>query len=406
MILGHRYNPDDCTACAVCTVHCPVSEATRAFRGPKHSGPAYERFRLAGLDDDASIAYCSNCKNCDISCPSGVPVATFNMLARAVYSGRRRVALRDLLIGHSGGIGRAFRHVPAGVLNFGIQNAASRRLLDMIGLDRRAPLPSFAPQSERGRLRKGSSASRGGHRKVALFPGCFVGCYEPRVGLAVIGLLEKAGYDVVVPENFVCCGLPLVCGGLMSAALKRARTNSRELARLAELGIPVVTPCPSCALMLRQEYRDLFPEEEGLADNAAIVYEACSFFLDMLDREELSLAGARLPREACAYHAPCHLRALGFGRPGIEVLRRVPGLRIEDTDAGCCGMAGSYELKKGRYAIGMRIGAALFSAVKESGAGFAVSECGTCRVQIRHGAACPVAHPLALLGECLGIGSF
>jgi glycerol-3-phosphate dehydrogenase subunit C len=402
MLPYHRYNPDDCTACAVCTAHCPVSGASPAFSGPKQTGPAYERFRLAGLGDDASAEYCSNCKNCDISCPSGVPVATFGMQARAVRRGGSGVLLRDLLIGHSGDIGRALRHVPAGVPNFGIRNAAMRRLLDLVGLDRRAPLPFFAPLSERNRLRKGMPPG-GGRGRIALFPGCFVNYYEPRVGLAVMGLLEKAGYEVIVPDGFVCCGLPPVCCGLPTAALKRARTNSRELARLAELGIPVITPCPSCALMLRQEYRDLFPEEEGLADNAGIVSEACSFFLDMLDREELSLAGARPPRDLLAYHAPCHLRALGLGRPGIEVLRRIPELRIEDTDAGCCGMAGSYELKKGRYEIGMRIGSALFRAVRESGAGIVVSECGACRIQIGHGSACPAAHPLALLGECLGM---
>jgi glycerol-3-phosphate dehydrogenase subunit C len=408
----HRLNPDDCTACAVCTVHCPVAEATLAFRGPKQTGPAYERFRLAGFSDDASIEYCSNCKNCDISCPSGVPVATFNMLARAAYSGKRGIVLRDLLIGHSGDIGKALRRVPACVVNFSIQNAMTRRLLDLVGLDRRAPLPAFAPSAERDRLRKGGQAAAASagpssaparRGTVALFPGCFVNYYEPRVGTAVIGLLEKAGYEVIVPAGFACCGLPLVCGGLMSAARKRALTNSRALARLIKHDIPVITPCPSCALMLRHEYRDLFPDEEEFTDNIADIHEACSFFLGVLDRKELSLADARPPREQLAYHAPCHLRALGLGRPGIEVLQRIPGLRIEDTDAGCCGMSGSYELKKGHYEIGMRIGAALFKAVGESGATLAVSECGTCRVQIGHGAACPVAHPLTLLAECLNI---
>jgi glycerol-3-phosphate dehydrogenase subunit C len=408
----HRYNPDDCTACAVCTVHCPVAEATSAFRGPKQTGPAYERFRLAGFGDDDSITYCSNCKNCDISCPSGVPVAVFNMLARAAYRDKRGTVLRDLLIGHAGDIGRALRRVPACVLNFGMQNSLTRRLLDRIGLDRRAPLPAFAPLAERDRLRQGSAAaaapgrpSRAAARrgKVALFPGCFVNYYEPRVGSAVIGLLEKAGYNVIVPESFVCCGLPMITGGLMSAALKRARTNSRELARLTRLGIPVVTPCPSCALMLRREYRDLFPEEEGLADNSAGVHEACAFFSGLQDRREFSLADARPVRATLAYHAPCHLRALGLGRPGIELLQRIPGLRIEDMDAGCCGMSGSYELKKGHYDIGMRIGAALFEAVDKSGAKIAVSECGTCRVQIAHGAGCAAAHPLTLLAECLGV---
>ena len=394
-----RPNPDDCTACTICTLHCPVARATLKFRGPRLSGPAYERFRLSGFGDDAALEYCSNCKNCDIACPSGVPVATFTMLARAARSRKHRPPLREYLTGHAGTIGRLVRFFPASLLNFGLQNPLSRAVLDCLGLDRRAPLPSFAPLAQRRRLSRRSPGRRA--KKAVLFPGCFVRCYEPRVGLDLIRLLEKAGYDLIVPENFVCCGLPLVTGGLDRAALARARANDRELARWADLGLPVLTPCPSCALMLQREYRDLFPGEVDLSRHGHIVWEACAFVRALIDGGELSLAGARPPRELLAYHAPCHLRAAGGGRQAPDILGAVPGLRLEDMDAGCCGISGSYGLKKGKYEIGMAVGAELFSALKASGAGLAVSECGTCRVQMAHGAGLPAAHPLSVLSACL-----
>lgn len=76
-------DPDACIACTTCTVFCPVAAATGEFAGPKMTGPAYERFRLSGLSEDTSLSYCANCKNCDISCPQGVPIAAINMVARA-----------------------------------------------------------------------------------------------------------------------------------------------------------------------------------------------------------------------------------------------------------------------------------------------------------------------------------
>jgi glycerol-3-phosphate dehydrogenase subunit C len=377
--------------------------ATLKFRGPRITGPAYERFRLLGFGDDAALEYCSNCKNCDISCPSGVPVAAFAMLARAVRSERRRPPLGEYLAGHAGTIGRLTRFLPAFMLNFGMKNPLSRALLDRAGLDRRAPLPSFAPLARRRSLTARRPARNAG--TVVLFPGCFVRYYDPQVGLDIIRLLEKARYDVIVPENFVCCGLPLVTAGLRRAALARARANSRELARWADLGLPVITPCPSCALMLQREYGDLFPEEGELCRHGHIVSEACAFIRSLAEGGELSFAGARAPQTSLAYHAPCHLRAMGEGRLALDILRAVPGLRVEDMDAGCCGISGSYGLKKGKYEIGMAIGADLFSALRASGAGLAVSECGTCRVQMEHGAGLPAAHPLSVLSSCLPQGN-
>jgi glycerol-3-phosphate dehydrogenase subunit C len=366
------------------------------------TGPAFERFRLFGLHDDASVEYCSNCKNCDISCPSGVPVSTFNMLARAAYCRNKKIPLRDLLTGFSGDIGRLARHVPAFLLNFGMKNPVSRFLLDIVGLDRRAPLPSFAPLRERRRLagHRPPAATTGKGDTVALFPGCFVSYYEPRVGLDIITLLEKAGYDVIVPKDFACCGLPLLCGGLMEAAGKRARRNRREIIRLAEQGIAVISPCPSCALMVGQEYQAVFPEEI-IGSGAAPVYEAAAFVLEIVEQGRLDITAARSVAGRLAYHAPCHLRALGMGRPGFEILRKISGVRIEDVNAGCCGLAGSYGMKKGRYEIGAQTGSALFNAIGETGAELCVSECGSCRTGITYGTGLPAAHPLSLLARAL-----
>ncbi len=391
-----QHNPDKCTACTICVAHCPVAAATMKFRGPKLTGPAYERFRLLGFGDEASLEYCSNCKNCDISCPSGVPVATFNMLARAAYCREHKPPLRDWLMGHSGAMGSLASVFPAWLLNFGMNNPLSRLALDALGIEKRAPLPSFASLAARKALRR-EKRPDADSKNVVLFPGCFISYYEPRVGLDLIRLLELAGYTVIVPENFVCCGLPLVANGYADDALDRARVNSMELARWAGAGVPVITACPSCTLMLTQEYRDLFPEEERLGLYADFVYDACEFLLERIHSGELSLKDARPPHARMAYHAPCHLRALGVGRSGLDLLRAVPGLTVEDMDAGCCGISGSYGFKKGKYEVGMDVGAPLFTALKESGAPLTLSECGTCRVQMRHGSGLPAAHPLSVL---------
>lgn len=396
----HFHTPDACTACTICVAHCPVAKATMNFRGPKLTGPAYERFRLLGFGDEASLEYCSNCKNCDISCPSGVPVATFNMLARAAYCKEHPQSLRDWVLAHSGDLGKLTGLMPSPLLNLGMNNPVSRLAMHAMGIEKRAPLPSFGPLSQRRELDGKTAPKDISERTVVFFPGCFIRYYDPQTGLDLIRLFELAGYTVIVPKEFECCGLPMVAGGYADDALDKARINTMELSRWTERNVPVITACPSCALMLKHEYRDLFPEE-GLDDHAEHVIDACEFIMDLIRSGELSLKNARPEEKRLAYHAPCHLRAQGAGRTGLNMLRMIPGLEVADMDAGCCGISGSYGFKRGKYDIGMAVGADLFAAMKASKASLSTSECGTCRVQMTHGSGLKAVHPISVLLRAL-----
>lgn len=50
-------------------------------------------------------------------------------------------------------------------------------------------------------------------RKAVFFPGCYVDVYDPRTGLDMVWALNRAGYEVIVPDDFVCCGLPMIANG-------------------------------------------------------------------------------------------------------------------------------------------------------------------------------------------------
>ena len=391
---------DACIACTICVTHCPVATATMQFRGPKLTGPAYERFRLSGFEDEAALEYCSNCKNCDISCPAGVPVATFNMLARAAYCRKHKPPLRDWVLAHSGDLGKIAGFLPGWLLNFCMTNPVSRLAMHAFGIEKRAPLPRFAPLTARRAL-SGKGNTRAGKKTVAFFPGCFLRFYDPATGLDCIRLLEKAGYTTVVPEAFECCGLPLVAGGYADDACRKARVNSMEIALWSRRGIPVLTACPSCALMLQHEYRDLFPGEEGIGNHAEHVIDVCAFLVGLIREGALDISKARPAVAKLAYHAPCHMRTRGVGRAGLDLLSMIPGVETTDMNSGCCGIAGSYGFKRGKYEIGMRVGEPLFTALREHGAPLAASECGTCRVQIRHGSGSAVAHPARIVLHAL-----
>ena len=383
---------DKCTTCTTCVAHCPVVAATRVFNGPKLTGPSSERFRLFSKAEIEALDYCSNCKNCDISCPCGVQVAALNMLARGAHCREQRPPLRDWVLSHGhrmAGLAGVFPHA---LVRLGMTNPLTRRLLDLFGVDRRAPLPVFAPKRFSA-LFQALPALRA-DKKVAFFPGCYIEDYDPGIGMDLVWFLRQAGYEVLIPQ-FSCCGLPLVANGFLDQAATCARYNTLAFRDYVAQGIPILTSCPSCGLMLTQEYAELFPDLPGLERVAALVQDACAFVAALLDADELKLDFRTSPTRLI-YHPPCHLRAQGLGKPGFELLRRL-GARIEDAQAGCCGIAGSYGFKKGKYDVAAEVGSALFTAVRESEAPWALTECGTCQLQLRHHTSAQVRHPLSWL---------
>lgn len=359
-------------------------------------GPASERFRLLNAGEDDSLSYCANCKNCNISCPQGVDVANINMLARAAYSHEHRPSFRDWLLAHGEVESDLVSFFPSPIVNFGMSNPLSKIILDTIGISKKADLPSFAPY-QFPTLFKSYRQPPDLSKKVVFYPGCYVKAYAPETGMDLVWLLNRAGYKVIYPENFRCCGTPLYTNGFEKDARKNTAINLRELKKWRDAGIPVLSLCPSCQLMFHSEIPVYFPDLAAELQGYTTLDDAHEFILFCIDRGELSLKDAMKDKLDVIYHAPCHLRAQGIGLPALELLAKLPGIHVVNADAGCCGISGSYGFKKEKYDIGMAVGASLFRAIKEGGIEQVVTDCGTCRVQIMHGTGHPCAHPLSIL---------
>ncbi len=398
-----RINPDKCIACTTCVVNCPVSRVTPKFLGPRMIGPAYERFRLLGLAEDESLTYCANCKNCDITCPQGVHVSSINMLARAEQSKKYGASLRDWVLAHGELQAKMLQMIPAGLKNWDMLNPVTRHVLDKLGIDKRAPLPAFAKKTFRQMFKKINQPDL--PRKIIYFPGCYIDVYDPQTGLDMVWAFNRAGYQVISPDAFCCCGLPMIANGFWEDARKRAKRNLTELAKWRNEGVPAVTGCPSCALIFREDLPEYFPdlvEKLGMHQ----LEDAQDFLLQCAERGELALReAAGLEPMEVIYHAPCHLRAQGDGLPGYKLLQALDGVKVTEANAGCCGISGSYGFKKEKYDIAQEIGSELFRKVRESKAEVAASECGTCRVQIQHGSGKKAIHPVAILRARLEPGN-
>ena len=391
--------PDCCVACTACITACPVTAATHKFRGPKMVGPAQSRLNFAETDSEVSLEYCSNCKNCDIACPSNVPISTLNMLARAKYYETHSHSQRDAMMGHPEKMSKLVAKIPFGAFfaNTGMSVGRSLGIIKVMGLADQRPLPAYSDQTFASLFKNKQQPELA--KKIVFFPGCIINYNEPQIGLDLIDVMNKNGYQVLFDENFVCCGSPLVTTGFLSEAKKNAQTNTSLIKQWVDKGYPILTLCTSCSLMLKNEYQELFEGEiPDMEENAKHIFDACEFLESLYQNDQLNENFGEVKHEFM-YHAPCHLRVQGIGLPAMELLKLVPGVKVTDADAGCCGISGNYGYKAENYDLSMKIGNTLFDTVKASGVDTVLTDCGTCRAQIEHGAHVKAMHPITILAK-------
>jgi glycerol-3-phosphate dehydrogenase subunit C len=396
-----RASLDHCVKCTICETFCPFSRATPLFPGPKHVGPQAERFRTGGPSPDLSVDYCSGCGICTQVCPQGVRIAEINWQARAELKSERGISLRDQLLARPSATARLGTPF-ASIVNAMLANRAGRVALERgLGIHRSAPLPPLAGRTFQRWARRRRSPKA--ERTVVYFHGCSTNYYEPRTGEMAVAILEHNGYRVLVPRQD-CCGLPLQSNGIFPAARDYALRLARALAPHARDGHDIVATSTSCSLMLKREAREILGvDDEDLKLVSERTYDICEWLRDRLDAGELR-TDFRPLRLSVPYHAPCQLRGHGIGKPALDLLALVPELEVIELDADCCGIAGTYGLKKEKYEIAMRVGDPLFRAVRDLGAQLAACDSETCRWQIDHGAGVPVVHPIELLYRAYGIG--
>ncbi|WP_020201194.1 MULTISPECIES: (Fe-S)-binding protein [Cupriavidus] len=182
--------------------------------------------------------------------------------------------------------------------------------------------------------------------RVGLFATCLVDLMRPEIGFSVLKLLEKAGYEVLVPEAQTCCGQPAYNSGERAVARDLAEKFLREF----EMFEYVVIPSGSCGGMVLHHYADLLrddPELNGRYESLrARVFELTDFLVNVakLGEFDSTFAGR------VTYHDSCSgLRELGVKSQPRALLAHLPGVQLsemKDCEA-CCGFGGTFSVKYG-----------------------------------------------------------
>lgn len=196
-------------------------------------------------------------------------------------------------------------------------------------------LPLWNPAMPRGAGRI-QAISRNGHAKsVVYFPSCAVRTMgnskgdtsRPLVEVTV-ELLERAGYQVIFPENMskLCCGKAMETKGLYRQADALARELNDALLKASGNGELVVL-CDTSPCLARMK---------KTLDSRLTLMDPIEF---VMTRAVDRLSLRKLPRTV-ALHPTCSTRAMGLAGQMAELAGRCAERVVVPKGINCCGFSG------------------------------------------------------------------
>ncbi|MGG4663426.1 anaerobic glycerol-3-phosphate dehydrogenase subunit GlpC [Providencia vermicola] len=389
---------ESCIKCTVCTTYCPVAKVNPLYPGPKQAGPDGERLRLKDpMLYDEALKYCTNCKRCEVACPSDVKIGDIIARARNTYS-QQKPKIRDAILSHTdlmGSLSTPF----APVVNTITGLKPVRQILDKaLKIDHRRELPKYSFGTFRRWYSKQAAEQAKFEEQVAFFHGCYVNYNHPQLGKDLIKVFNGMNIGVQLLKREKCCGVALIANGFMKQAKRQANVNLESLQEtILEKHIPVVATSSTCTFTIRDEYTHVLDVDTSeMRDNIEL---ATRYIYRLLEQgRELKLKHTPLK---VAYHTPCHMEKMGWTSYTLELIKRVPGVELIVLDSQCCGIAGTYGFKKENYEVSQGIGAELFRQIEESGADMVITDCETCKWQIEMSTSKKCEHPISLLAKAL-----
>jgi FAD/FMN-containing dehydrogenase/Fe-S oxidoreductase len=343
---------------------------------------------------------CLSCKACKSECPSNIDMAKFKTEFLQHYYDQHGFPLRSLLIAYLPRInklGMAFRSITNLITSTHLFKKA-------IGFAPERKIPELSKLSLRQWYRKPISLGNDKIGKVYLFADEFTNLNESHIGIKTILLLNKLGYEVVIPKHPES-GRTYLSKGLLRRAKQIANINVSGLSEIISGENPLIGIEPSTILTFRDEYPELVDSNlqekaKNLAKNALMLEE---FIVREMEKGNIRSKQFCTETKVIRLHGHCQQKAVASTLPTRKMLELPANYSVQEIRSGCCGMAGSFGYEKEHYRLSMQIGELdLFPAVRRATSEEIIAAPGTsCRHHIEDGTGRKVLHPVEVLWNAL-----
>lgn len=355
---------------------------------------------------------CLSCKGCKSECPSNVDVAKLKAEFLQHYYDANGVPFRSKLIANFSKSAKMGAMMP-GLYNFAMKNSVIGKLIKKFsGFAPARSMPLMYKTTLRKWYKKHHAADTrhqptgSAQRAVYLFCDEFTNYNDTEIGIKAILLLEKLGYEAIIPQHHESARAWL-SKGLIRNAKKIINKNISLLSPIINEQTPLIGIEPSAILAFRDEYIDLADDENF---EAAKKLSKNVFTIDEFIAAEISKGNIRKEqftkeKRLVQLHGHCQQKALSSIASSIKILSLPENYSVSTIPSGCCGMAGSFGYEKEHYDLSMKIGElVLFPAVRQQNEDVIIAAPGTsCRHQIKDGTKKIAKHPVEVLYEALAL---
>lgn len=349
---------------------------------------------------------CLSCKGCKSECPSSVDVAKMKAEFLQHYYDANGVSFRTRLIANFTK-SQALGAILPSVYNALIANSFTGKLIKkIVGFAPDRSLPKVGKTTLRSwkKQHDKNKASFTREKKVYLFCDEFTNYNDVEIGITAIQLLEKLGYEVVIPQHLES-GRTYLSKGLLRDAKSLANKNVVLLADLVNIDTPLLGIEPSALLTFRDEYPELVDahlvqKAKHLAQNTFLIEE---FLLQEFEADKINANQFTSDYQLVKLHGHCYQKSLNALTPTEKILGLPVNYKVEMIPSGCCGMAGSFGYEKEHYEVSMQVGElVLLPEVRKQAEDTIIAAAGTsCRHQIKDGTQRLAKHPVEILWEAL-----
>ncbi len=442
-----------CIKCGICMAGCPTygitKDETMVARGRLSLIGANIAGRLEASETlDNTITSCIGCLTCEVNCPSGVRVGEIIFAAKAQMAENRGLGIigrfmSRAVVGQRWPLSVVLRlsSVPVKIYGLLPEKWPFTAVLPFVRKDKKRKLPdtgnrpltSSYPEMVKTRCRQVRGV-------VAFFPGCVINFSTQDIGRATVSVLNKLGYDVIIPEGQYCCGIPLLSLGDMETARKVAIKNIELFSRYDVEAI--IVSCATCGHTLKKEYpvllsnlmngnseklkifsekvTDIHEFVHGKKSNSSVLdlrttikipfnppFSKGGFGSGFSDETSDINNVASGDKLKVTYHDPCHLKkGLGIYQSPREMLRSIRDVEFVEMDEAdaCCGFGGIFSLN--HYDLASDIGTRKAESIRRSSADVVATGCPGCKIHIedslnRGGMSVRVVHTIELLDKVL-----
>jgi glycerol-3-phosphate dehydrogenase subunit C len=379
---------DICHGCRRCVSLC---NAFPTLFDLVDGSPTMEVDGIAKDDYWAVVDQCYLCDLCFMTkCPY-VPPHEWNvdfphlmLRGKAVRYRAKGASLRDRLLTSTDRVGKiASIPVVAEVVNAANRNGAARKAMErVIGVHAEAPLPRFHSDTLRKRAARRGAAADATDR-IGLFVTCYGNRNAPRTVEDMLTVFEHNGVAVEIVGAEQCCGMPRLDLGDLETVARHKDANIPALAALADRGMRLTAPVPSCVLMYRQELPLMFPQDAAVSKVRDAFVDPFEYLFSRHTEGRLKTT-FKQGLGKVAYHAPCHQRVQNIGLKTRDVLELVPDTELVVIER-CSGHDGTYAVKKETYAFAQKICRPIVKRIGEAGVDHYVSDCPMAGELIEHG---------------------